>query len=198
MGGEDIPIHDLTGDFKNAQVDWTRRGRAFTEQFAERVQRIRVGLYMLATRNDSRLPVRDNNKRKKIIVPANGHAVKSGKFQNGIAARELTNYDHFHRRDEQRAETFAIFPSVLVQLFVLDLSATHAAGDRVLLGKVETSLNRRLRSYLRDGGHHDPSQAARSESRLVPGPLPSMEDLEALLAAAYGEFRQHLNPCPTR
>src|SRR5690606_6246213 len=86
-------IKVLTQDFREPTLSWELRGRACAARFGRGIQAVRVGLYALLVSNVSRFDIMDNNGLGKCIVPSNRGALKFGKFQGGIIARELQNYD---------------------------------------------------------------------------------------------------------
>lgn len=143
-----MELLDFTEELKAPHICWTVAPTAFVAQFPPRVCAVRVGLYALLVTNDCALPIYDRNGAGKVIVPANGSALKSGKFEDGLLRRERQNYAHYHRRTTD-GEEGELFPGVLHLLLVADLTLTRAGSDRALLRRIETAWNRRTRELVR-------------------------------------------------
>lgn len=144
------PIVDATDELKSPRVSWQIRGDGFSRQFSEAIRRIRLGVYASVHVNDSTEPIWDRNKggKGKIIVRAKSVCLKYGKFETGLAARNLDNYRHFHRRLADGGEEAGIFPSVLHLLLVLDLTNVDAGGPNAA-AVFEQYWNRRIELFLR-------------------------------------------------
>ena len=126
-----MPIYDFTNEFKSPNVDWSRGGRKFLNQFNDHIQQTTRGVYILFAANDSDVDIVDRNKHQKpggrVNVPARGMVVKFGKYESGIALRERTNYQHWHRRPNG-VEEAGIFPSCIAMLLVGTPSMAPSAG----------------------------------------------------------------------
>lgn len=181
---------DLTTTFTASRIDWTSRPRDFSAQFPD-LQSMRVGVYAILTTNRSDLPIHDRNNPSGLMASAQGSALKSGKFEQGFCERIRGYYHHFHRRTADGEEA-GIFPNVLRNLLVLDLTKTNADADKKLLRAVEKAWNQQVRNMLRDGGWADLGQTGHSESRLIVGDPPPPEKIRNAMQALADNFAGRL------
>ena len=144
-GGASMTIVNLTADFKDPNVDWSRRGRAFADQFPVRA-RITRGVYAHICVNTSRFAVYDKNHGGRLRIHPDTTMVKVGKFVGGLAPRMMQNHVHLHRRRGGRPWEEKIFPAILECLFVLNLD--HRRKDEIR--GIETEWNQSIRAVLHE------------------------------------------------
>lgn len=185
-----MPIYDFTNEFKLPNVVWSRGGRKFLDQFNDHIQQTTRGVYILFAANDSDVDIVDRNKHQKpggrVNVPARGMVVKFGKYESGIALRERTNYQHWHRRPNG-VEEAGIFPSCIAMLLVANFD-----DKRTGVRAEEQVLKLAVRRLLDDKEWTDPTQASRHpkmEARWIP---PSHRNKEAEIEVALRELFKDL------
>jgi hypothetical protein len=166
------------GPFKNRNLDWRLTGEAFNSQFDQEIRELRFGIY--ARIDDNRRsphPIWDRNGRGKIIVLGSAAALKFGKFVGGVAARMRQNYTHFHRRPAGETHQEGIFPEVMDDFFVVDL--THR--EKHDIRPIETEWKRAIRAELKRQDLIHPDHRGRAESINLRR-RPNEDELRSMLA----------------